>query len=75
MADFLNFIVADCKFNMQLLNDEYNEHVLWDLICLIDEPFIKNALKRQYFEIFPKSQALTDEVAYLEARLKELRGE
>lgn len=75
VADFLNFIVADGKFNMQLLNDEYNEHVLWDLICLIDEPFIKNALKRQYFEIFPKSQALTDEVAYLEARLKELRGE
>lgn len=75
VADFLNFIVAEGKFNMKLLNDEYNEHGLWDLICLIDEPFIKNALKRQYFEIFPKSQALTDEVAYLEARLKELRGE
>lgn len=75
LADYLAFIVTDGKFNMQLLNDEYNEQALWDLICLIDEPFIKNALKRQYFEIFPKSQALTDEVAYLEARLNELRGE
>lgn len=75
LADYLAFIVTDGKFNMQLLNDEYNEQTLWDLISLIDEPFIKNALKRQYFEIFPKSQALTDEVAYLEARLNELRGE
>lgn len=74
LADYLGFIVSDGLFNMQLLNEKYNANALWDLICLIDEPFIKNALKRQYFEIFPKSKALTDEVAYLEARLNELRG-
>lgn len=74
LADYIGFVVSDGKFDMQLMDKEYNEHALWDLICLIDEPFIKNALKRQYFEIFPKSKALTDEVAYLEARLNELRG-
>ena len=75
LADCLDFIVTDGQFNLQLLDKEYNEHALWDLICLIDEPFIKNALKRQYFDTFPKSKALTDEVVHLEARLNELRGE
>lgn len=75
MADYLDFIVSEGKFNEALLFEKYNEDTLWHLISLIDEPFIKNALKRQYFEIFPKSKALTDEVSLLEERLKELRGE
>lgn len=75
MAEYLDFIIADGKFNVQLLVDEYDEDGLWSLIGLIDEPFIKNALKRQYFEVFPKSKAVADEIALLDARLKELRGE
>ena len=75
LANYLDFIVKEGKFNVVLLFEDYDENGLWNLINLIDEPFIKNALKTKYFDVFPNSKALSAEITLLEARLKELRGE
>lgn len=62
----------DGTFNKDEFESEYNASVLMRHIQMVDEPFVKENLIREYFKVFPEEFNRQRRIAELESELEKL---